>query len=215
MRFQNEMERRAIAIPTSSERFLQGTPEAFPLMVFGRSTRESNCECDRSTDATLLQTVFLQNDNVVYDLMNRRNTGWLQQLAKIYDLPFEMQARNQPKPPPNYEEYLGRIEARLKRLKGDPASKALYEAALESRRRLISKYGLPESRRESAEAAGLSVEQKQEIVEQAYLRTLTRYPNETEMGRSLEFIDQADDKINGVRGLLWALLNTKEFVLNH
>ncbi len=215
VRFQNEMERRAIAIPTSSERFLQGTPEAFPLMVFGRSTRESNCECDRSTDATLLQTVFLQNDNVVYDLMNRRNTGWLQQVAKSYDLPFEMQARNQPKPPPNYEEYLGRIEARLKRLKGDPASKALYEAALESRRRLIGKYGLPESRRESAEEIGLSLEQKQEIVEQAYLRTLTRYPNETEMVRSIQFIDQADDKINGVRGLLWALLNTKEFVLNH
>lgn len=215
VRFQNEMERRAIAIPTSSERFLQGTPEAFPLMVFGRSTRESNCECDRSTDATLLQTVFLQNDNVVYDLMNRRNTGWLQQVAKSYDLPFEMQARNQPKPPPNYEESLRKIEARLKRLKGDPASKALYEAALESRRRLIGKYGLPESRRKSAEEIGLSLEQKQEIVEQAYLRTLTRYPNETEMGRSLEFIDQADDKINGVRGLLWALLNTKEFVLNH
>jgi len=215
VRFQTEMERRAISIPTSSERFLQGTPEAFPLMVFGRSTRESNCECDRSADATLLQTVFLQNDDVIYDLMNRRNTGWLQQVAKNYDLPFDMQARNQPQPPPNYEEYLGRIEARLKRLKGDPASKALYEAALESRRRLISKYGLPESRRKSAEAAGLSVEQKQEIVEQAYLRTLTRYPNETEMVRSLEFIDQADDKINGVRGLLWALLNTKEFVLNH
>ena len=215
VRFQNEMERRAIAIPTSSERFLQGNPEAFPLMVFGRSTRESNCECDRSADATLLQTVFLQNDEVIYDLMNRRNTGWLQQVAKNYDLPFDMQARNKPKPPPNYEEYFGRIEARLKRLKGDPASKALYEAAVQSRQRLISKYGLPESRRKASEETGLSLEQKQEIVEQAYLRTLTRYPKKTEMTRSIEFIDQADDKINGIRGLLWALLNTKEFVLNH
>jgi hypothetical protein len=34
----------------------------FALTVFGRSIRESNCDCDRSMDASLLQTVFLQND---------------------------------------------------------------------------------------------------------------------------------------------------------
>ena len=61
----------------------------------------------------------------------------------------------------------------------------------------------------------MSQAQKQEIVERTYLRTLTRYPNETELARSIEFIDNSDDTINGIRGLLWALVNTKEFVLNH
>ena len=70
-------------------------------------------------------------------------------------------------------------------------------------------------KKEQSENPRLSQEQKQEIVEQAYLRTLTRYPNETELARSIEFIDNSDDTINGVRGLLWALVNTKEFVLNH
>ena len=216
LRMQQEMHRRAIAIATSSERYLQGgTPEAFPLMVFGRSTRESNCECDRSTDATLLQTVFLQNDDVVYSLMNRRNTGWLEQVAKEYDLPFNVQARNQPKPPENYEQTFKNLQQRLKKLQADPSQKAQYEAALKTRRRLISQFGLPKSLQPKTAEQSLNLEQMQEIVEQAYLRTLTRFPNETEMDRSLEFIAQADDKINGVRGLLWALVNTKEFILNH
>ena len=216
LRMQHEMARRAIAIATSSERYLQGgTPEAFPLMVFGRSTRESNCECDRSTDATLLQTVFLQNDDVVYSLMNRRKTGWLEQIAKEYDLPFNVQVRNQPKPPANYEESFKKLQERLKKLQADPSQKAAYEAALKTRRRMISQFGLPKSLQQAAAEQSLSLEQKQNIVEQAYLRTLTRFPNEREMARSLEFIEQADDKINGVRGLLWALVNTKEFILNH
>ena len=59
----SEMNGRAISIPTSSERALQSNNgDNFALMVFGRSTRESNCDCDRSEDPTLLQTIFLQND---------------------------------------------------------------------------------------------------------------------------------------------------------
>ena len=147
--------------------------------------------------------------------MNRRNTGWLEQIAKEYDLPFNVQVRNQPKPPTNYEESFKKLQERLKKLQADPSQKAAYEAALKTRRRMISQFGLPKSLQQAAAAQSLSLEQKQNIVEQAYLRTLTRFPNETEMARSLEFIEQADDKINGVRGLLWALVNTKEFILNH
>ncbi len=218
MRLHHEMQGRAIAVATSSERYLQGgTPEAFPLMVFGRSTRESSCECDRSSDATLLQTVFLQNDNVVYNLMNRRNTGWLEQVAQRYDLPFQVQTQPQRKPPENYEQTMKRIDARLKQLRADPARKADFEATLRTRRRMISQFGLPEylKQNQPVKESALSHEQKQEIVQQAYLRTLTRYPNEAELTRSIEFIDDAEDKLNGVRGLLWALVNTKEFVLNH
>ena len=100
-------------------------------------------------------------------------------------------------------------------MQADPSQKAAYEAALKTRRRMISQFGLPKSLPQAAAEQSLSLEQKHDIVEQAYLRTLTRFPNETEMARSLEFIEEADDKINGVRGLLWALVNTKEFILNH
>ena len=220
-RMHHEMAGRSIAIATSSERYLQGgTAEAFPLMVFGRSTRESNCECDRSADATLLQTVFLQNDEVVYDLMNRRNTGWLDQVAKNYDVPFTARATQPNRRPENYEELMQTLDKRIENLKKtvktNPSRKEALANALTARRRNISQFGLPDYLKEQQAAdATLSQEQKEEIVQQAYLRTLTRYPNETELARSIEFIDNSNDKINGVRGLLWALVNTKEFILNH
>ena len=217
MRMHHEMQGRSIAVPTSSERFLQGGGgDAFPLMVFGRSTRESNCECDRSSDATLLQTVFLQNDSVVYDLMNRRNSGWLSQVAQSYDLPFDVQTAQQPRRPANYNELMKKLDARIENLKADPAKKEFLDKAVASRRRQIKTFGMPDyMKKEKSENPRLSQAQKQEIVERAYLRTLTRYPNETELARSIEFIDNSDDTINGIRGLLWALVNTKEFVLNH
>ena len=55
----------------------------------------------------------------------------------------------------------------------------------------------------------------EEIVSQAFLRTLSRYPSDEELRRSVEYVNAEENKINGVRGLVWALLNTKEFIVNH
>jgi hypothetical protein len=33
--------------------------------------------------------------------------------------------------------------------------------------------------------------------------------------RSRRHLEKAGDKVEGVRSLLWALLNTKEFIVNH
>ena len=56
---------------------------------------------------------------------------------------------------------------------------------------------------------------QQQIVRDAYLRTLSRYPSDTELNTSLQYIAAADDPVTGVRDLLWTLLNTKEFIVNH
>jgi hypothetical protein len=55
----------------------------------------------------------------------------------------------------------------------------------------------------------------EEIVKQAYLRTLSRYPTEQELVKCIKYINESEDTINGIRGVLWALVNTKEFVVNH
>jgi hypothetical protein len=44
---------------------------------------------------------------------------------------------------------------------------------------------------------------------------LSRYPTSEELERSSDYVKSADETINGVRGLLWALVNTKEFIVNH
>ena len=53
------------------------------------------------------------------------------------------------------------------------------------------------------------------IVRQAYLRTVSRYPADDELKKSVAYIAQAEDPVDGVRDVLWALLNTKEFIVNH
>ena len=54
-----------------------------------------------------------------------------------------------------------------------------------------------------------------EIVREAYLRTLSRLPNEREAGIAGTYFSESGDTGKGLRDLLWALLNTKEFITNH
>ena len=53
------------------------------------------------------------------------------------------------------------------------------------------------------------------LVRRAYLRTLSRYPDASEMDRAGQYLDDADNVVHGLRDLMWALLNTKEFIVNH
>ena len=38
----------------------------FALEIFGQSIRESNCDCDRSNSPSLLQAVYLRNDEEMH-----------------------------------------------------------------------------------------------------------------------------------------------------
>ena len=51
------------------------------------------------------------------------------------------------------------------------------------------------------------------LIEEAWLRTLSRFPDESEVAHSLTHLDDAASVTEGMRDLLWALMNTKEFVL--
>ena len=48
----------------------------------------------------------------------------------------------------------------------------------------------------------------------AWLRTVNREPNQDELQRAQVHLSQAASISEGIRDLLWALLNTKEFILN-
>lgn len=53
------------------------------------------------------------------------------------------------------------------------------------------------------------------IVENLYLRTLSRFPSDKETAHWREAISQAGDRAEIVEDLFWALLNTREFQFNH
>ncbi|MEQ9410349.1 MAG: DUF1549 and DUF1553 domain-containing protein [Fuerstiella sp.] len=51
------------------------------------------------------------------------------------------------------------------------------------------------------------------LVRLAWLRTVSRPPTASESARAMQHLSTADSMTDGLRDLLWALINTKEFVL--
>ena len=53
------------------------------------------------------------------------------------------------------------------------------------------------------------------IIDEAYLRTLSRLPSREESQAAEAFFKDSTTPQESVEGLLWALINTKEFIVNH
>jgi hypothetical protein len=54
-----------------------------------------------------------------------------------------------------------------------------------------------------------------EVVEELYLRTLSRWPNSSEWTHWKKVLSRADSRREVLEDLLWALLNSREFAFNH
>jgi hypothetical protein len=123
----------------------------FSLLIFGKPLRTTNCDCERQNDPTLLQALYVRNDQELIDALER-NDGWLKQLTK-------------------------------------------------QKTELVNK-----------DVDGL--------VSQVYLRVLSRQPTPQELADCRTHLagtaaSHPDDPAEGIRDLLWALLNTQEFITNH
>jgi hypothetical protein len=113
----------------------------YAVTLFGKPPRGINCDCERSSEPSLLQTVYVRNDQEVLKLLDRKD-GWLQQVVRS------------------------------------------------------------------------KMRDHDELVRQAYLRTLSRLPDEREAAVAKKHLAEASDTIAGLRDLLWVLVNTKEFIVN-
>ncbi len=116
---------------------------AYVTKLFGKPAREGICDCERSNEPSLLQTIYLRNDTEVLKLLDRKES-WLQQVAQSQE---------------------------------DVAADDWIRAA--------------------------------------YLRTFSRPPSDPKLVGARQHLEQVDDARTGRRDLLWALLNSKEFLLNH
>ena len=67
----------------------------------------------------------------------------------------------------------------------------------------------------SGEQVRLSDGYLDELVDEVYLRTLSRLPSRHERKRCLTHIAAAENPAEGLRDVLWALINTQEFLTNH
>ena len=65
------------------------------------------------------------------------------------------------------------------------------------------------------QASGTSTMTVAGLVEDAYLRTLSRFPDDQEREISEAFIHDSPTPAAGMESILWALVNTKEFIITH
>jgi hypothetical protein len=146
-----DIETRAIGpAPNAGDRYL--------LVAFGKPERVVTCDCARSNDASLVQTIFLLNDAALRGRIE--NGGWVQQLRQ------QQQRRQQ-----NMRQ--GGGAARAAPFPTDP------------------------------------------LIREVFLRTVSRPPHEEEWKEARNVVASANGTADGIRTLLWTMLNTKEFIVNH
>jgi hypothetical protein len=212
-----ELEGRAIALAGSGRRLNSRNGPGYALTVFGRSTRESNCDCDRSNEPSLLQTVFLQNDSDTLKLIASNRDGWINQLTG--ELGIKPARRPTRKATPEMLKLSKQLKevrrkmAAARKAKDTPLVKKLNIQV----RNLQADLAKAARNRAVPKSSGEKVADLDStaIVNQAYLRTLSRLPSEAELSRSRSYVEGSEDTMQGLRDLLWALLNTKEFIVNH
>lgn len=275
---------RAIGVPGSARR---GRGASFyALSVFGRSVRQSNCDCDRSNEPSLLQTVFLRNDNEVLAMVGDPRNGWVAQIANelLPKPPLKPRPANGPKPtmpnsqprspivaqkpqtgpvkepatnvakagekntakpagtvpaasgrenrrtqplrPEQKARQIARLSERIKELeaagRGEQVKRLTAQLEELKRRPVAKGFGPGQVRRNRPfvqasrlAPAQLSSDKKTQLVRTAYLRTLNRYPDTKEQTKALAYLNDSDNVFSGLRDLLWALVNTEEFIVNH
>lgn len=221
--FDTDVKARA-SFQASTPRNNNGAGQLYALGVFGRSSRENACDCDRSSEVSLLQTLYMRNDQDVYKEIDRGD-GWMAELGK--EMGAKVIAAEEPPAktrPGNYDAKLAELKEAAEKLKGSEDKKA-YKIAVREAAQYERRYAkLPpapkaETPVETAEVkpknSSLPDDKLKSIIEEAYLRTVSRYPNDSETATALHFIQQAKTPLSGVRDLLWTLLNTKEFIVNH
>src|SRR5262249_1478881 len=107
-----------------------------------------------------------------------------------------------------------RIE-QLKKQGKDEAAKQLEKRIAEYKERLESQTKEVKPAADAAKSEGTKISNTDAVIKDAYLRTLSRLPTDEEVGKSKAFINTCETADEAARGLMWALLNTKEFIVNH
>ncbi len=135
------------------------TASRYALAVFGKPPRLTNCDCERNSSPSLLQTIFLRNDLELFGMIDR-DGGWLREVERNSFRPKPAQTT----PPLDDKSLADRDDA---------------------------------------------------IVREAFLRTMSRPPSDAELTEARQTFHDSDTPNAALRNLLWALLNTKEFIVNH
>jgi len=225
--FANDLSQRAIGLAgdTAAATYKLGKGGAarmdagYALAIFGRPARESNCDCERTADPTLLQTLFTRNDPDFLQRLERASdrSTWIDHL-RGYRPPTKGGSGNEkakmkmaPDGPQNKKPFIKMPDGRRvekggaegeKRIAPDEPGKANPDGKKNVRKEAASFTPPPPLNEDAA-------------IREVFLRTVSRPPTPQEFAIAREEVAAAATPIDGIRDLLWAMLNTREFMVNH
>ena len=208
----------------------------FALEVFGQSIRETNCDCDRSDAPSLLQSIYLRNDVEMHQRIADAQ-GWVAQTCKTLGVAGPKGGKVDPRKAgleKAFQRTRQSIIARVKQFNKLPEDRKekqqrYLEKQYKSVKAKFKKYEFPMPSladllkdpeawgEQEAKATDKSVKTTdlEKLVQDAYLRTLSRFPDNEESEISISFIRDSETTAQGIQSLLWALVNTKEFIITH
>jgi hypothetical protein len=209
-RFGGDIAKRAIG-PVTAGYDRKGN-SSYALSTFGKPARVANCDCERTADPTLLQTLFTRNDpELLTRLEGNKGSAWIDELRRDYDR--QNKSTKADGEVQRLREFKRDLQARRdKRVAGGAGAEELRQldnqlAGLEKKESRLAPAAT-----EPAKATDFNADS---MIHEVFLRTVSRTPTAEEMTKAREDIAAASTPINGVRDLLWAMLNTREFLVNH
>lgn len=202
-KFRDEIETRAIGPTANAGRNGKGA-STYSLNIFGKPVRETNCDCERTTDPTLLQTLFTRNDpELLAALEQSKGAAWVDEIRKATTPANAARSKGDIA---QLESLIRKLESKLKDSTG---RREQFEAELKSAKDKLAKL-VPSPATAKPTPANLD-----DYITQVFLRTVSRPPTATEFEKARADLTAANSTAEGVRELLWAMLNTREFMVNH
>lgn len=113
--------------------------------------------------------------------------------------------------------YVMRIFGRPPRTTACDCERAM-EPALPQTLFMMSDTNLTQKLRSGSNRASIIAKGKlsdEKAIEELFLATLTRVPTEKEKAKALEFLKEGKSRSEAMQDVMWALINTREFILNH
>ena len=228
----SNMDMRMIGV-TSTGTYRRGKAN-YMLGIFGKPARENNCDCERTVDPTLLQTLFTRNDPEMLSQLKAKG-GWIDELARRYKIKggrgdndrkrlgtFRSRLNVQRKRLATLKTHMPKKPADPKDAQAAKKYKVQLAAHKKEQQRLINSMGyyqkkiaeLTPKKQDPAQRVELP-EGVEKLISETFLRTVSRYPTNKEMELARADMAKSDNVVEGIQELLLALLNTKEFMVNH
>lgn len=213
-KFIADVDNRAIG-PNASISGKTKAGDSYTLNTFGKPVRLANCDCERTSDPTLLQTIYTRNDPALLTLLDsakRDGSGWIEDLRRSTSPDFT---------PEKLQAELTKFEAGKQRVIEQRAEREKDALLAEKDRQKFDAQIKELDERIARTQAELARAQERKpvdfdrTIEEVFLRTVSRPPTTDEFRKAKEDLAAAQTPVDGIRELLWAMLNTREFMVNH